>query len=221
MLTLPAVKPKERSRPPSWDADDAELMGRVGQGCGESWLALFQRYRGLAFHTALRIVEDRGEAEETVQQVFLDLFRAQGQFDPRKGSFKMWLLQYAYNRARDRRRKLESSRFYDLISFDNLWKEEGVEEPKLVLGLNSQEIARLKDELFANLNDTERKICELRLIEGLTIRELISETGETRSVVRRYYQAGRAKLRAGLMKKRKEREIKGNVENNGAPIDRS
>jgi RNA polymerase sigma-70 factor, ECF subfamily len=190
---------KNRSRPPNRDADDAALMARVGEGCRDSWLALFQRYEPLAFHIALCIVKDRGEAEEAVQQLFFDLFRAHEQFDSRKGSFKSWLVRYAYSRARDQRRKLKSLGFYDLRSLDNL--EDDVEGPQPVLGLTAQEVECLKDELFSTLNDTERKVCELRLIRGFTMKEVVRQTGESGPVVRRHFDAGRAKLRAAFLGK--------------------
>jgi RNA polymerase sigma-70 factor (ECF subfamily) len=185
------------------DAGDAELMVRVGKGCRDSWVVLFHKYAALAFKVAMRIVEDRGEAEETVQEVFLGLFRAQDQFDSRKGSFRVWLLQYAYSRALDQRRKLQSSRFYDLKSLDNPEDDNVVEESRHVLDLTPQETTRLRNELFSRLNGPERKVCELRLIEGLTMEEVARATGKPHSVVRRYFDAGRAKLRALWMEKSK------------------
>ena len=73
---------------------------------------IFDRYHRLVFSVASRIVRDAGEAEEVVQTVFLDIFRAAASFDPRKGILKMWILQYAYHRALNRKRHLVASQFY-------------------------------------------------------------------------------------------------------------
>jgi RNA polymerase sigma-70 factor, ECF subfamily len=66
----------------------------------------------MMFDVALRIVRDPGEAEDVVQTVFLDVFRAMANFDSRKGILKVWLLQYAYHRALHRKRHLVSNHFY-------------------------------------------------------------------------------------------------------------
>ena len=64
---------------------DEELMQRVAVGCQDAVTVLFDRYQHLVFDVALRIVRDPGEAEEVVQTVFLDIYRAVANFDSRKG----------------------------------------------------------------------------------------------------------------------------------------
>src|SRR6267378_4077701 len=91
---------------------DEELTQCVAAGRHEALAVLFDRYQHLAFSVALRIVRDPGEAEEVVQTVFLDIFRAIANFDPRKGILRVWILQYAYHRALHRKRHLVSNHFY-------------------------------------------------------------------------------------------------------------
>src|ERR1041385_4973125 len=96
-----------------WDAhtegqckpSDDELIQSVAAGCSDALTALFDRYHLLVFSVATRIVRDPGEAEEVVQTVFLDIFRAAASFDPSRGMLKVWMLQYAYHRALHRDRK--------------------------------------------------------------------------------------------------------------------
>ena len=91
---------------------DQEIMQCVAAGRQDALTALFDRYNHLVFNVALRIVRDPGEAEEVVQTVFLDIYRAAANFDPRKGIPKVWILQYAYHRALHRKRHLISNHFY-------------------------------------------------------------------------------------------------------------
>jgi len=76
---------------------DAELMAALRKGCYDALAVLFERHSALVFRIARSIVRDDGEAEETVQRVFLDIFRVANQFDSNRGTFKTWLLQYAYH----------------------------------------------------------------------------------------------------------------------------
>ena len=69
----------------------------------------------LVYSIAIRIVRDAGEAEEVVQTVFLDFYRALAQFDSSKGILRVWLMQYAYHRALHRKRHLAANRFYEWV----------------------------------------------------------------------------------------------------------
>src|ERR1700719_3950801 len=91
---------------------DEELTQQITEGCQEAMAELFDRYHRLVFDVAVRIVRDPGEAEDVVQIVFLDIFRAMAKFDSRKGILKVWLLQFAYHRALHRKRHLVSNHFY-------------------------------------------------------------------------------------------------------------
>ena len=93
-------------------ADD-QLMARLQADCHDALAILFDRYHRLIFSIALKIVRDRGEAEDVMQNVFLDIFRAKAQFDPSKGSTRVWMLQYAHHRAINHRQQLNARSFYD------------------------------------------------------------------------------------------------------------
>src|ERR1035438_10054153 len=99
---------------------DADLMSALCMGCNDALAVLFERHSPLVFRTARAILRDDGEAEETVQRVFLDVFKAVNQFNPGRGTFKTWLLQYAYHRSIDRRQHLQSNRFYSRDELNDL-----------------------------------------------------------------------------------------------------
>ena len=54
------------------------------------------------------------------QNVFLEIYNAMAQFDPGKGTLKVWLLQYAYHRAFNRKQYLNSRNFYDQGGIEDL-----------------------------------------------------------------------------------------------------
>lgn len=75
--------------------NDAELMDALCSGCNDALAILFDRHRALVLQIARAAFSNDDEAEETVQRVFLDVFRAASQFNPGLGSFKAWLLKCA------------------------------------------------------------------------------------------------------------------------------
>jgi RNA polymerase sigma-70 factor (ECF subfamily) len=86
-------------------------MGCLQEGQSDALAILFDRYQKLVLSIARKIVRDPGEAEDVTQTVFLDIYRAVAQFDPRKGNTKVWLIQYAYHRAINRRLHLQGRDF--------------------------------------------------------------------------------------------------------------
>jgi DNA-directed RNA polymerase specialized sigma24 family protein len=81
---------------------------------------LFDRYHRLVLSIAPKIVRDPGEAEDVMQSVFPEIFRSVAQFDPAKGTTKVWILQYAYHRAINRRQHLNAREFYDQTNLDEV-----------------------------------------------------------------------------------------------------
>src|SRR5439155_7157804 len=92
---------------------DEAVMEQLRQGHPDALLTLFDRFSRLVLSVALRILRDRGEAEDLMQDVFLEIFNKADQFDTAKGSPKTWILQYAYHRSLNRRQYLSLRNFYD------------------------------------------------------------------------------------------------------------
>jgi RNA polymerase sigma-70 factor (ECF subfamily) len=72
---------------------DEGMMEQVRQGHPDALPILFDRFYRLVLKIALRILRDAGEAEDLMQEVFLEIFKKSAQFDPAKGSLKTWILQ--------------------------------------------------------------------------------------------------------------------------------
>ncbi len=64
-------------------------------------MELYDRYAGLAYAVALRILGDPGRAEDVVQEAFLKIWTNAAGFDPKRGSLRTWLITAVRNRAID------------------------------------------------------------------------------------------------------------------------
>ena len=99
---------------------DEQCMQDLAANRPEALKPLFSRYAPLVFHMASQSL-DPGTAEEIVQDVFLSVWRKAQSFDPRKGSFRPWLMQIAHYRmlnelrARSRRPKLDPDAGADIL----------------------------------------------------------------------------------------------------------
>ena len=173
---------------------DDELMAVLKTGRNDALAVLFDRYHRLVFSIALKIVRDRGEAEDVMQNVFLEILRSVTQFDPARGTTKVWLLQYAYHRAISRREYLNARSFYrqeEITSLEQLLPERDY----AIRRLAGAEVGRLVDQGLATLSGPQRRVIELATYEGLSMNEIAEKMGESVVNVRNHYYRGLRKLR--------------------------
>ena len=83
------------------ERDDAELVRAVGAGDREALRELYERFGGILFGTALRVLGDRQAAEECTQDVFVAVWKRASTYDPGRASVSTWLLTIARNRTVD------------------------------------------------------------------------------------------------------------------------
>jgi len=180
----------EAQRQPS----DEELMCQVQQGDGDAFATLFDRHHRLVLTIALRILHDAGEAQEVTQNIFFEVYRSKGRFDARRGTLKVWLLQFAYHRSISRRNYLVLRQFYNRPDLDEVveWEANSHSSPRMPV----PELKQLVEELLGTLNECQRRTIQKVIFEGLTLREVAEQTGESYSSVRNHYYRGLHHLRA-------------------------
>ena len=176
------------------DLNDEELMAHLQAGHGDALAVLFDRYHRLVLSIALKIVRDPAEAEDVMQNVFLEIFRSVAQFDPARGTTKTWVLQYAYHRSINRRQQLNARHFYQQTSIEEV--EWLMAESSLLGRFSHHELKHLLRQGLATLSRQQRQVLELASYDGLSMSEIASKTGESVSNVRHYYYRGLKKLRS-------------------------
>jgi len=177
---------------------DEDVMEQLRNGNPDALRILFDRFHRLVLKIALRILRDPGEAEDVMQDIFLEIFNKAGQFDPAKGSTKIWILQYAYHRSLSRRQYLALRNFYNRHQTTEL---EVVESNRVNLswrGLTFQEWRQVIQQGLATLNEKQRKTLEMACFQGLLLSEIAERTKESLPNVRHHYYRGLQALRKFL-----------------------
>ncbi len=82
-----------------------DLIHRCQTGDEEAFAALFHQYKNLVYKTAYLMLDSADEAEDALQEVFLQAHRSLSTFDPSKGAFTTWLHRVTVNHCLSRRRK--------------------------------------------------------------------------------------------------------------------
>jgi RNA polymerase sigma-70 factor (ECF subfamily) len=87
----------------------ADLLARSARGDSEAFAQFYDATAARSYGLALRVVRDPSQAEEVVQEVYLDAWRQSGRYDAGRGSVMSWLLTIVHRRAVDRVRSAEAA----------------------------------------------------------------------------------------------------------------
>jgi RNA polymerase sigma-70 factor (ECF subfamily) len=203
-LPLSSRLEREQSRTISSECpgalDDAALLGRIQLGDREALALLFRRYALPIRNIGQRILQDKAEAEDIVQEVFLYIHRKSGLFDGAKGSASSWIVQVAYTQALLRRRRLKSQGFYMAGITDKQDKcdqanNKGTDYDHTVEGLFGRNGWK---KIVQDLTHDQRETFRLHFFEGYTFIEIAEQLGQSYANVRNHHYRGLEKLRRHL-----------------------
>jgi RNA polymerase sigma-70 factor, ECF subfamily len=171
-------------------ADDQTLIDLLRVKDQRAMGELFDRYARLAYSVALRVLKDRGQAEDVMQETLLQLWNHPERFAQGRGSLGAWLAVVARNRAIDvlrQRRPTEPCDEVALASDANLASE--VEHRTM--------IEKVRD-LLRKLPPEQQRSVELAFFEGLTHIEIAARTGDPLGTVKTRIRTALLSLRKGI-----------------------
>ena len=180
------------------DVDDEEDLRRLAAGDGDAAARLYDRHARAVYSLALRIVNDEGDAEDVVQEVFAQAWRQAARYDASRGVVGAWLLMMTRSRAID---KLRSARARpDSRAVDD---PRVIDEMPAVLRdapsrIIDAENALLAQRALAELPLLQRLVIELAYYEGLTQREIADRLEQPLGTVKSRLRLGLLKLRDAL-----------------------
>ena len=180
---------------------DETLCREVVNGSHEAFLVLFDRYWQDVFRLARAIIRNEAEAEDLVQALFLEVHTTMLRFNEEKGSFRTRILRYAYTRAIDHRRHLESRRYYSSVEIEEIEPELLVRHESPVSGLTLEEGTHLIRQGLEQLDAKQRAAVTAYFFRGLSVNEIAHELGESFGNARHHLYRGLERMRRVLAPK--------------------
>jgi RNA polymerase sigma factor (sigma-70 family) len=179
------------SAPLSDSRSDEQLMGAYVAGDAAAFRVIFERYAPLLMRAMLRDLHVREEANDLVQQTFLQLHRARRDFDAGQ-KLKPWIFTIAMNLKREyfRKKKRRPERSFD---------PETMAEPAVgALGAARVDARRSLSRAMADLPADQREVIELHWLDGLEFPEVATVVGASVSAVKVRAHRGYVRLRQAL-----------------------
>ena len=177
--------------------DDYDLMRRIELRDPDALGLFYDRYAGLVFALALRVLRDRGESEELVEDVFIELWRRSERYDAARGAPMTYLATLARSRAIDRRRSLVSRKrgTESAVAADS---PGDVPDPSAAAVL--AENAKRVQAALAQLEFDYRQAVEMAFFDGLTHTQIAEKLNKPLGTVKTYIRQGLIRLRDCLRK---------------------
>jgi RNA polymerase sigma-70 factor (ECF subfamily) len=172
---------------------DVELLQSIKDGDEQALASLYDRYRLILFGLILRILHSQSEAEDVLQEVFLQVWQRASNFDEARGRPFTWLVTLARSRAIDRLRSLGSR---DRTANEAGREAEVTGETRDAVddAIRSEQGETVRRALAA-LPDEQRSTLVLAYFEGLTQTEIAERLGTPLGTVKTRMRSGMIKLR--------------------------
>ena len=181
-------------QPETVQIPDADLLRAVAQGDEESLAAIYDRYRTILFGLLFRILGNRAEAEDVLQEVFVQVWQKARDFDENRGKAFTWLVTLARSRAIDRLRSLGSrSRTIEAAT-----KESADAVGDAIEDAINNERGEVVRAALKELPEEQRAALLMAYFDGFSQSEIAERTNTPLGTVKTRMRTGMTKLREVL-----------------------
>src|SRR5262245_29826250 len=180
---------------------DREMLLQVGHGDQGAFSALYDRLSGPLYSLALKMLGDRCDSEDALQEVFVQIWSRAKTYDPEKSSVFSWAVLMTRSRAidrlraRDRRLRVVTGSTADETRLAEATDASTTESAADTVDKND-EAAHVRS-LLNNLPSEQRQAIDLAFFGHLTHHEIAARLGQPLGTIK-------ARIRRGLLKLREQ-----------------
>ena len=178
-------------RPEQAQENDIELLQAIVARDEAALAELYDRYRVILFGLLMRILNNREEAEDVLQEVFLQVWRRAADFDENRGRPFTWLVTLARSRGIDRLRNLAARERVAQAGA----REPSEEVSDAVADAFRSEQRGLVTSALSQLPEEQKRALMLAYFDGLTQSEIATKLEAPLGTVKTRMRAGLIKLR--------------------------
>lgn len=174
------------------------LLARASHGEDAAVRECMSRFGPIVWGLARRMSPTRADAEDAVQEIFLDLWEHGARHDPQRGSEEVFVAVVARRRLIDRRRKVQRRPVTE--AFDAApGGREVLQEASHDGGIETSAEAAMAARAMDGLRPEQREVLRLNVAEGLTHEEIAEQTGMPVGTVKAHARRGLIRIRKLLL----------------------
>jgi len=175
---------------------DALDIAAVARGDRRALASLYDRYSGMMLGLGVRVLKDRREAEDIVHDVFIEVWRRAGDYNPTKASVRSWIFMRMRSRCLDRVRSAAYRKSDSLegMQSDGL-QPETPREWASIWPETMIDMIRVR-QLVRTLPEHQREVLELGYFKGLSSTEMAAQLNIPVGTVKSRVRAALGYLRA-------------------------
>lgn len=172
-----------------------DLLERIARGDQNAFARLYDLLSPRVFGLILRVLVDRSQSEEVLQEVFLEIWQSAERFTPNRGQGRSWVLTIAHRRAVDRVRSSQASSDRDVrAGFRDLGvAHDGVAE-QVELRIEGRKVVAA----LASLPEAQREALTLAYYGGYSQSEIAALVGAPLGTVKTRMRDGLSRLRVEM-----------------------
>ncbi len=173
----------------------AELLARVASGDQDAFASLYDLLSARVFGLILRIVVNRAQSEEVLQEVFFEIWQSAARFAPNKGQGRSWILTIAHRRAVDRVRASQSSSDRDVrVGMRDIEVAHDSVAEQVQLSIEGERVGRA----LTQLPEAQREAIVLAYYGGYSQSEISVLTGIPLGTIKTRMRDGMSRLRTAM-----------------------
>jgi len=173
----------------------ADLLVRIGGGDQRAFAELYDALSSRAFGLILRVLVNRSQSEEVLQEVFLEIWQSASKFAPNKGQGRTWVMTIAHRRAVDRVRASQSSADRDVrAGFRDIGIAHDSVSETVELGIESEKVHHA----LAALPEAQREALVLAYYGGYSQHEVAVLVGAPLGTIKTRMRDGLSRLRTAM-----------------------
>ena len=171
------------------------LLVEIADGSRNAFESLYRATSSKLFSVCLRVVSDRAEAEDVLQEVFTTIWHKAHQFDPSRASPIAWLAMIARNKAIDRVRAQPARGTLAPIEFADDIADTGASPMQIAVSADERE--RL-EACMGQLDARRQSLIRAAFFDGSTYEELAQRIASPLGTVKSWIRRGLLQLRGCL-----------------------
>ena len=171
------------------------LIRQVANQDRDAFSQLYDRFSTLVFTLAMRMLRARSDAEDLLQEVFVQVWRQAQNYSTERGSPEAWIVNIARSRAIDKIRSIRRMEKSFVLTEDPARAESS---DNVESSAAESEVRMAMNSALANLPEAQRKVLELAYFGGLTQTEIAERLAEPLGTVKTRMRAGIQRLREML-----------------------